>query len=395
MNVVGRGFNKFQQKQANEAKLGAYYTDPEHCYFLGKLFEFSKEEETCALEPSAGNGLAVKLVTGAESNPKIRIFADEIDSDVAEELKKDTCFEAVLKADFKSDVMISNNVFSFCFGNPPYMDELDFERSYGVKKERTEKVFLDKVTNYLKPGGIICWVIPHRVFVEDNYIAPWMRRYETLAVYKFHEKEFAKWGQVAVIGRKRSVSVPVAKDDRVAFQERCRLENLSEVPFEECTEKIVVPPSPTSGIRRFETIVFDAEEAEEYVKDHPDVVAGLNAAIAARTGIKSKNNDVDTYEPPKQLSPQNLSLLTACGVGSGFAGSAEEGTLHLQRGSVTITTEQRVEKNGSDRTATLVERSRSTVNIVLVESDGTIRDLVKTQEAPEEVYVGEGEDDYY
>lgn len=393
MNVVGRGYDKFHQKQANEAKLGAYYTDPEHCAFLGKLFEFSKEEETCVLEPSAGNGLAVKLVTGAQENSKIRIFADEIDADVASVLTEDPCFEKVLAADFKSDVYITNNAFTFCFGNPPYMDELNFERSYGDRAERTEKVFLDKVGNYLKPGGIICWVIPHRVFVEDSYLGMWMRRYETLAIYKFHEKEFAKWGQVAVIGRKRPVSVAVMKEDRAVFQERCRLENLAEVPFGECEEKIMVPPSPTSGIRDFHTYKFDAEAADAYVKAHPEVVENLNQAIAARTGIKSYD-DSEVYVPPKRLSPQNLALLTACGVGSGFAGSVEEGTLHLQRGSVSITTEQRVEKNGSDTTATLVERKRSTTNIVLIESDGTIRDLVKTQE-PTEVYVEEGEEDYY
>lgn len=392
MNVVGRGFNKFQQKQANEAKLGAYYTDPEHCAFLGKLFEFSKEEETCVLEPSVGNGLAVKLVTGAMENPKIRIFADELDDSVAAGLKGDRCFEKILTADFKSDVYISNNAFTFCFGNPPYMDELNFERSYGAKVERTEKVFLDKVTNYLKPGGIICWVIPHRVFIEDTYTSFWMARYETLAVYKFHEKEFAKWGQVALIGKKRPYKVGITKESRIPFQERFRLENLPEVPFTEPSEKIVVPSSPTTGIAKFQTIRFDAKAADEYVKEHPEVVANLNASIAVCTGLKSYD-DTQIYEPPKKLSGQNLALLTACGVGSGYAGSVEEGTLHLQRGSVSIVTERHIEKGSvNDRSATLVERTRSTTNIVLIESDGTIRDLVKAQET--EVEVEEGEEDY-
>ena len=60
------------------------------------------------------------------------------------------------------------------------MTDLNFERSAGIKNERSEKVFLEKVSGYLKPGGIICWVIPHRVFIERNYMSYWMSRYETL-----------------------------------------------------------------------------------------------------------------------------------------------------------------------------------------------------------------------
>jgi len=128
-----------------------------------------------------------------------------------------------------------------------------------------------------------------------------------------------------------------------------------------------------------------------FVKEHPEVVAGLNAAVAARTGIKSYD-DSSVYVPPKRLSSTNLALLTACGVGSGFAGSIEEGTLHLQRGSVSTTTESHLEKKG-DNSAVLVERKRSTTNIVLIESNGTIRDLVKSSENTE-LEFEEGEDDY-
>lgn len=379
MNIVGRGYNQFQQRQANEAKLGAYYTDPVHCTWLGKLFSFSTEEETAVLEPSAGDGVAVKAVTGAESNPKVRIFADEIDVEVARELEKDPCFECVLAADFKSEVYISNSVFSFCFGNPPYMNELDFDKGYGSKVERTEKVFLEKATNYLRPGGIICWVIPHRVLIEDTYCSFWMSRYETLGVYRFHEKEFAKWGQVAVIGRKRPCSLGVLKEHRMAFQERIALENLDLVPTQVPEEnRIIVPPSPVSRITNFRTYKFDAEAADKWVWEHPECLSTLDAAIAGRTGLK-KYDDTALYRPPKKLNNQNLALLTACGIGSGYAGSVEERNLHLQRGSVTTTVEESVDVKDvtGGKSAVLTQRTRSITNIVLIESDGTITDLVK------------------
>lgn len=389
MAVIGRGYSQFQQQKANEAKLGAYYTDPLHCKWLHNLFSFSEEEETCVLEPCAGDGVAVKNVTGASSNSHIRIFANEIDVNVAAGLEEAPAFECVLKADFKSEVFITNGAFTFCFGNPPYMTELEFEnnRKFGIKAERTEKVFLEKCTNYLKSGGIICWVIPHRIMIEDSYCSFWMSRYETLGMYRFHDSEFAKWGQVAVIGRKRPCSIGVLKDDRAVFQSRIALENLDYVPMQVADEKkISVPVSSTSGVVNFRTQYFDVDAAEAWVRAHPDSFSDLDRAIASRTGIK-KYDDTCFYEPPKKLGSQNLALLTACGVGSGYAGSIEERNLHLQRGSVTVTEENSVEETNTmaGRQATLTVRKRSVTNIVLIESDGTITDLVKQTENGREV----------
>lgn len=389
--VISRGYNKFQQRQANEACLGAYYTDPQHCEWLGELFSFSTEEETTVLEPSAGNGLAVKLVTGAEDNPKVRIFAVELNDEVANTLKEDASMECVLKADFTSDVIISNKVFSFCFGNPPYMDELEFERirSFNKTKERTEKVFLEKVTNYLKANGIICWVIPHRVFMENTYTSFWMSRYETLGIYKFHDKEYEKWGQIALIGRKRACTVAPTKEQREAFQSRCALNLLDYVPKkgEFTGEKIAVMPSSCNSISNFKAKTFNAVEAQDFVTENPSVLVSLDEAIAKSTGIKEYNPARD-YRPPKRLSNQNLALLTACGIGSGYVGSSEERNLHLQRGSVTVTEEQVIEKTGDK--AVLKVKSHSTTNITLLESDGEFKDLCKRDSRDTEYEEEEG-----
>lgn len=55
--------SEFSRARHNEAKMGAYYTDPGHCRRIGKFLEFP-EEEVCCLEPSIGDGEAVFAVTG-------------------------------------------------------------------------------------------------------------------------------------------------------------------------------------------------------------------------------------------------------------------------------------------------------------------------------------------
>ena len=48
-----------------------------------------------------------------------------------------------------------------------------------------------------------------------------MRRW---GYHKFHDKEYAKWGQVAVIGKRRPANRGcVLKADIVAMQERCEV----------------------------------------------------------------------------------------------------------------------------------------------------------------------------
>lgn len=56
----------FSRSLANHAKLGAYYTDVEHCRAMGKYLNFPHEEEVLCLEPSIGDGMAIRTVTGKE-----------------------------------------------------------------------------------------------------------------------------------------------------------------------------------------------------------------------------------------------------------------------------------------------------------------------------------------
>jgi|GEM_PF-1518069 len=378
---VERGTNQFAQKRSNEAKLGAYYTDPEHCARIRNLFRFSDEEETCVLEPSMGDGVAVREATGAEENPRIRIFGVEINADVAEQQQKNPLYETVLKADFLRDVFITNSSFSFVFGNPPYMEEADL---YGVgARMRTEFLFLKKVTDYLKPNGIICWVIPYNRFVEESTIGFFMSRYTILSVYKMDDKEFAKWKQVVVIAKKRGCSVGVRREDREIMQGQMVLENIPYLP-RECKEeeKIAVPVSEACNVKNFRTITFDPVAAQEWVKTHPECVSSIDAHIRQNTGILGKGNEV--YTPPKEPSAASIALLAACGVGNGLVGSVEERNLHLQRGSVHVDTvktiESKPERNGYT-SETLVERSFSVTRQILIESDGTIRDITKKESA--------------
>ena len=58
--------SEFSRTKANEAKMGAYYTDVGHCVSIGRFLQFP-EDEVCCLEPSIGDGKAVLAVTGKDN----------------------------------------------------------------------------------------------------------------------------------------------------------------------------------------------------------------------------------------------------------------------------------------------------------------------------------------
>ena len=196
--------NNFHQRRMNDAKMGAYYTDVTHCSDIHKMFRFSEEEETLVLEPSIGDAAAVKAVTGVKDNPKIKIFGVELNDAVADATAKDPYMTSILKGDFLSEVVISNKMFSFCFANPPYrdIDSLEEEREKFGKADRIERQFLEKISNYMRAEGILVWVVPYNVFHESRHLSCWMQRYETLAVYKFREKEYQKFKQIVAVGKR-------------------------------------------------------------------------------------------------------------------------------------------------------------------------------------------------
>lgn len=66
--------NNFSRLLGNNLRMGAYYTDLEMSRRIGYLFQFP-DEEVCVLEPSAGDGEALKQALFEKR--KSKIFAVE------------------------------------------------------------------------------------------------------------------------------------------------------------------------------------------------------------------------------------------------------------------------------------------------------------------------------
>ena len=357
--------NGFDRTNYNEAKLGAYYTDEEHCRSLSGLFNWP-DEEVCVLEPSIGNGVAVLATTDKNNHPNAKIFGVELNTEVARESANNPLLEEVVEADFTNGVMISNNTFTFCFGNPPYM---------GGK--RLEKTFLEKVTqNYLKKGGVLVWVIPYRIISDVSYIRYLMRNYDRLALYRFRDDEYKKWQQVVFVGRKRT-SPKTPTPDELQAEAKEIYENEASIPvlpvsFEGTPlyRSIEVEPSSSDAIRKFASLQFDAAAAYELLSTYD--LSDYRKLVSRRLTQKSFTSRA-AGRPP--IPPKNdiQYLRAVSGEGQGYAGEKGE-DLHLQRGVADVV-EDISYKKAEDGSEIMVSTTHTEITMTLIETNGRITTL--------------------
>ena len=83
---------------------------------------------------------------------------------------------------------IQEGAFSCLFLNPPY------DEDRGAK--RMEHTFLTATTKYLRPGGLLVYIVPQRRLADSaRYLAG---HYRDLACWRFPDGLFERFGQVVV-----------------------------------------------------------------------------------------------------------------------------------------------------------------------------------------------------
>lgn len=350
---------EFSRTRYNEAKMGAYYTDPGHCRRIFKFLEFP-EEEVCCLEPSIGDGEAVLAVTGqgASGQGNVKVFGVELNEEAYQEVSSRSGVFMCLKADFLNDVLISHHSFSFVFMNPPYGTLED-----GM---RYEVAFLKKAVPYMTKDGVMVAVVPGYVACTGEFLEEWCGRFHTVCAYRFSDGEYEKYRQVVLMGR-RSESGDEAAKDRLASVLK-EADSMQVLPQDYDGEKIVVPHSFEKNVTEFMNRSFDFVEAGKALKESP-----LQDLVKDRLFVPPYIID-NLGRPPVMPSDGQMYLLAVSGAGQGLVGKEENGDLHLQRGVAKINkrSEYMADENGKMKE---VETSYPQINFNLIESDGRISTL--------------------
>ncbi|MBI9013830.1 MAG: hypothetical protein JEZ08_16470 [Clostridiales bacterium] len=344
--------SNFSRTRDNLAKLGQYFTEVGHTKALSSLLKWP-DSEVSLIEPSIGDATA--LFSFLNDRENITTFGVELDKGIYTELKESEKVDYLINADFLSGMACTNNAFSLCFANPPYGNS-----EYG---ERLESLFMKKLFSYLKPKGILVYVIPYHLFNSDEKFAEkFTARFDVEAVYKFHEKEFNKYKQIALIGRRKKQhenNFEIAED---LHEKVVDIDNLELLPMEYDGELIEVYPSSSDNIKQFQTLTLNLEELSRSYK---------NGKLLSKANILKKVKKDRSLTPPIPPKSGHLYLLGTTGFTSGMIGNEADQDLHLQRGKVNE--EVRI-THDTTPAGTVMERKKTikTTSMVLLESCGTI-----------------------
>lgn len=346
-NKISTG-NTFHQSISNVGKLGFYPTDPQHCRKIAEMLNWP-EGEVNALEPSVGNGIALRTVLAGADKQKIHTYGVELNADIFAELKEhreEMKLDYILNADFLRGIKISNNRFSFCFSNPPYGDSDNC---------RLEQEFVEKIFGYMKPRGLLVLVIPYYDLADEKFVKSFYGRFDPLGVYRFDDAEYSKYKQIVIFANRRSCT-GFLRDNLTNWLADYR--EIERIPYLSQTEDTYDVPASPEEISFFTTKVFDADNFREALFDTALSGAVYKQCIKPYSAIEAGN-------PPIPLTSETSHLVAVCGVGSGFAGNEETGNLHLQRGVVEVQeTEKYVDDGDKGGHIEVVKSSVTTMNIL-------------------------------
>lgn len=347
--------NNFSRSLINEAKAGAYYTDVEHCKWIGNFLQFPKEDEVCALDPSIGDGKAI-LTTIGDGKENVKIFGVELNKNTYEKTIQNSHFTKILNADFLSGIKISTKNFSFCFVNPPY----------GVtsSNERLETVFLQKTANTMLTNGILVYIVPIKVFMDKKFQQTWTARFTTAHVYRFHQKEYDKYKQIVLFGLRKPRN-GYYKEELEQFNQYTSKDNIELLPENYTGKKLKVPSSNSQNISYFSLIKEDPIKNLHFLADN-----SLTKELSSKWSI-APYTATQINQPVVELNTNLKYLVAVSGGGQGLAGNANDGDLHLQRGTIKRVEHEHIEPISSERTQVIVTETSSVV-MTLIENDGTV-----------------------
>jgi len=357
LNNISKGQSRFTRTLHNEKKQGAYYTDDYHCKLIRNLFHFP-DEPFCALDPSIGDGNALAVVTGKNEGTKAINYGVEINRERYLDCKKNEQIDHIICGDFNSEVKITNEVFSFCFANPPYMTS--------ICGDRMEKIFLRRIDTYICKGGILCMIVPIQLFdVDPAFISIFVNRYDILSILRFQEPEYSKYKQIIFIGRKKN-KIQIDLD----FEQKIKAyvsdpDKIIIIP-DSSSEKIAVPVSNPDNISTFLSTKLNVDELK--------LAQGFVSLPSKFLNISIKNGFSELGNPPIMPGADHQYLLAVCGFGSGKVG--DEGQQHLQRGCVLDDVKVIYKHDDTeDSLGVYIERKSKKTVFTVIESDGTITEL--------------------
>ena len=174
---------------SGKSRLGFYPLPVCEARQIRKFLLFPDNQST-ALDPCVGDAVAFEAITAGAD---VLRYGIELDAYRAEQASK--CVGNIMQAN-TLEVHCPVESFSLIFENPPY------DWTLGIEGRRTEQAFLSHTYRWLRPGGILVFVIPGERLVECSQILA--SHFRDVRIYQLESAECVRYRQVVVFGTRRN-----------------------------------------------------------------------------------------------------------------------------------------------------------------------------------------------
>lgn len=237
---------------AGRIKMGYYPTPPRVVAMLSTWFGSS--QPFAALDPCCGEGRA--LADFLQCRHGAAGYGVELDRARAMEARRR--LRRVLHTD-AFFIRTSHEAFSLLWLNPPY----DTGEAEDGRRERLEVRFLRDMHVYLKPGGVLIYIIPEEQLTEK--VAKMLTyRFSDLRAFRFPDPEFGEYGQVVVLGGKKPA--PAAEPESAEALARAATDGALP-PLEPAPDPAYAIPSSDPEVRIFRGMVLSEEDVMSALRD--------------------------------------------------------------------------------------------------------------------------------
>ena len=289
----------------NRARMGYFPTDLSHVKMLKDAIVFPGEPVNL-IDPCCGEGIALQAFS---KGIQARTYGIEID-----EVRGEEAGRRLQRVGFGSffHSRISHNAFQGLWLNPPY---LSVPSENGTR--RLEKSFLADSMRLLQVGGIMIYIIPYYRATPD-VCRVLCENFTDLRVHKFIGKEFERFKQVAIIGRRieRREAEKMAKKLSEYMLDADKIPPITDLP-KDCYEM----PAATKKVELFKGAVFNVSELAEQLKKSP----------STQRLFEDRTLDNRKLSP---LLPLNLSQVGLVGASGMMNGLVECDTPHIIKGRI-------------------------------------------------------------
>ena len=308
------------------------------------------DQPCSALDPCIGDGVALARIT---SDANVLRYGIELDAyraekarSLASEVIQGNCF----------DVHCPVDSFSLLYLNPPYDFELGEQHS-----RRMERLFLEHVYRWLRPGGILVFVIPGPRIGECSAVLS--THFRDVRVYRLTEPESVHYKQVVLFGVRRTRHERERLRDNDVTRARQwyaslgrESERLSPLPSEPDRQYAVPPGESVRMVHRG----LPLDEIE-------DLLPRSSAYRQAAPVLFAEEADING-RPLTPLHGGHVGLLCTAGMLNGVFGEKDARHIAMWQ-SVKLVDRTEEEEDG----ATVVrERERFSNELTLVYSTGDI-----------------------